>query len=409
MNLPDGWRSYMAKAVKEKFHKIVVTSGNFRSPEITEQVLADGDADLVAMGRGLLAEPNWVNKVKTGQEDLLRKCISCNIGCADHRIAKGLPIRCTVNPDVINEDDYKQDAIKQSVKLVVIGGGTTALEAACSAAEIGAEVILFEQKSYLGGLAHQIAQLPDKWRIDDYVIYLKHRAERLNNLEIHLNESATMDKIKALDPDIVLNATGAHSFLPPITGLKDALQAKKPNVFTITDLLENMSNFTDKDEDILVIGGGAVGLDVMEYYTEHYNGHVTMIDMLPEIGKELDLITKIAMKELLNKYDVKQYVNTKLEEIDSDKAIVSDHEKTFTINFDKAFVCLGMRSYVPMMAELDQYVYENDKLLVNLGDSKKARRIYEGSQEARQIINAVHMIDQQKTTQIINRQKNLSY
>ena len=111
INLKDGWRSYMAKAVKERFGKVTVTSGNIRSPKIANEILEKEDADLLAMGRGLIAEPNWVNKVYDGQEHLLRKCISCNIGCADHRIAKSRPIRCTVNPDVVNEDAYKLNQV----------------------------------------------------------------------------------------------------------------------------------------------------------------------------------------------------------------------------------------------------------------------------------------------------------
>lgn len=397
MNLKDGWRAYMAKAVKNKFpEKVIVASGNFRSPQITEQVLAEGSADLIAMGRGLLAEPSWVHKVADGNEALLRKCISCNIGCADHRIAKGLPIRCTVNPDVINEDDYKRDKITYPVKMVVIGGGTTALEAACSAAEIGAQVILFEKKSYLGGLAHEIARLPDKTRIDDYVIYLKNRADQLDNLEIHLNETADVTKIAAIQPDVILNASGAKPLLPPIDGLKNAMGEAKRSVFDIFDLLQNPEDFSDNNQNILVVGSGAVGLDVMEFFTEHHQSQVTMVDMLPEVGKDLDLVTKVSMQELLKKYEVKQYVNTTLKKVNSSSVTVVNKDKTFDIDFDKAFICLGMRSFTPLMPGLIEYASENNALLLNLGDSKQARRIYEGSQEARQIINAIHRVDQRK-------------
>ncbi|WP_057736410.1 FAD-dependent oxidoreductase [Liquorilactobacillus uvarum] len=397
MSLPDGWRSFMAKAVKEKFHKVTVTSGNFRSPKIAEQVLENGDADLIAMGRGLIAEPNWVNKVQFGQEELLRKCISCNIGCADHRIAKGLPIRCTVNPDVINEDEYKKDKLRNPIKIVVIGGGTTALEAACSAAEIGAEVVLYEKKDFLGGLAHEIARLPDKKRIDDYVVYLVHRAKELENLEIHLNEEATLDKIENQKPDMIINASGAHPFLPPISGLKETQSKKERHVFNIFDLLENMDAFEKNNEDILVIGGGAVGLDVMEYFTEHRQSRVTMVEMMPEIGKDLDLITKLGMKELLKKYNVKQYVGTKLESISNEAAEVSRDGKKLKIKFDKAFVCLGMRGYAPLMNHaLNEYADKYGVSVVNIGDSKRARRIYEGTQEARRILNEVHLVDARK-------------
>ncbi|WP_281164931.1 FAD-dependent oxidoreductase [Liquorilactobacillus sicerae] len=349
------------------------------------------------MGRGLIAEPNWVNKVQFGQEKLLRKCISCNIGCADHRIAKGLPIRCTVNPDVIGEDEYKHHRLKNKIRLTVIGGGTAALEAACSAAEIGAEVNLYEQKSYLGGLAHQIAQLPDKKRIDDYVNYLKQRASLLPNLKINLNQKADLETIIHQQTDMIVNASGAQPFLPPIEGLQAAHAASNSQVFDIFDLLKNLAAFQEKNQQILIIGGGAVGLDVMEYFTKHCAAKVTMVEMLPEIGRDLDIVTKFGMKELLDKYQVKQFTQTKLKSISNSKAVVLQAGKQLELEFDKVFICLGMRSQAPLMPTLEKYSLEQGISLTNIGDSKQARRIFEGTQEARQILNEVHLVDQRKS------------
>lgn len=227
INLADGWRSYMAKKVKEKFGKVTVTSGNIRSPKIANEILENGDADLLAMGRGLIAEPNWVNKVQDGKEYLLRKCISCNIGCADHRIAKSRPIRCTVNPDVINEEAYKQDKVNNPINMIVIGGGTAGLEAATTAAEVGVNVTLYEEKNYLGGLACEIARLPDKRRIQDFVDYLEARANELDNLVIHTNKRFELEDLEDKSIDIIVNATGATPLLPPIKGLHE--QLAKPN------------------------------------------------------------------------------------------------------------------------------------------------------------------------------------
>lgn len=121
MNLPDGWRSYMAKAVKEKFNKPTIATGNIRNPKIAEKIVASGEADLIGMGRGLIAEPNWVQKVQCGEEEMLRKCVSCNIGCAGHRIGLNRPLRCTVNPDLFNGEAYKERKVKRDVNVVVIG------------------------------------------------------------------------------------------------------------------------------------------------------------------------------------------------------------------------------------------------------------------------------------------------
>ena len=138
--LPDGWRSYMARAVKDKFKKPVINAGNYRDPKIVEKVLESGDVDIVGMGRGLIAEPNWVKKVENGEEDLLRKCISCNVGCAGNRIGVNRPIRCTVNPAVPEGDIYKALKVNKNCNVVVVGGGTAGLEAACTAAEVGCNV-----------------------------------------------------------------------------------------------------------------------------------------------------------------------------------------------------------------------------------------------------------------------------
>ena len=106
--LPDGWRSYQARAVKDKFGKPVINAGNYRDPKVVEKVLESGDVDMVGMGRGLIADPDWVVKVQKGEEDMLRKCISCNVGCAGNRIGVNHPIRCTVNPAVPEGDVYKK-------------------------------------------------------------------------------------------------------------------------------------------------------------------------------------------------------------------------------------------------------------------------------------------------------------
>ena len=97
----------MAKAVKEKFGKPVITMGNIRSPKVANDILERGDADFIGIGRGLIADPDWVNKAEFGDECDIRKCISCNVGCAGNRIGNNRPIRCTINPAVLEGEEYK--------------------------------------------------------------------------------------------------------------------------------------------------------------------------------------------------------------------------------------------------------------------------------------------------------------
>ena len=139
-----------------------MTMGNIRDPKVANDILARGDADLIGMGRGLIADPDWVNKVAFGDTADIRKCISCNVGCAGNRIGNNRPIRCTVNPSTLTGDEYLKRRVKKSCNIVVIGGGTAGLEAACTAAEVGCTTFLIEEKNKLGGLSVLISKIPDK-------------------------------------------------------------------------------------------------------------------------------------------------------------------------------------------------------------------------------------------------------
>ena len=314
--LPDGWKSYMSKSIKEKTGKPCQTSGNIREPEVANRILEDGEADLIAIGRGLIADPEWVNKVEFGNECDIRKCISCNIGCAGHRIGLNQPIRCTVNPAVNTGEDYMKQKVNKPCNVVVIGGGTAGLEAACTAAEVGCTTFLIEKKAELGGLASVISKIPDKKRLADFPNYMIHRAGRLHNLFIFKNTSATAELVKSLNPDIIVNATGSVPTLPPITGLHDLVDKDGTNVATVLKMIERLNEYPEDmtGKKVSIIGGGAVGLDVMEFFTER-GAEVSMVEMLPMIGNGLDPVTKCDTNAKMAKYHVKQMTNTALQEV----------------------------------------------------------------------------------------------
>ena len=293
--MKDGWRSYMPKAVKEKFGKPCISMGNIRDPKVAEQILADGDADLIGMGRGLIAEPAWVNKVASGRECDLRKCISCNIGCAGNRIGFNRPIRCTVNPSVLEGDVYKNQKVNKNCNVVVIGGGTAGLEAACTAAEA----------SILGMISH----------INDYP--------------------------------------------KDMTGMK-----------------------------VVVVGGGAVGLDVVEFFAAR-NAEISIVEMMDQIGRDLDPVTKNDMKDQMKKHNVAQLTKTALQEVKDSSFLVKDAQGERELPFDYGFVCLGMRAQGQLYTELSDAFASEDVEILNIGDSKRARRIIDGTMEGRNILNSL--------------------
>ena len=388
--LPDGWRSYMARAVKDKFGKPVMNAGNYRDPEVVEKVLESGDVDIVGMGRGLIAEPNWVNKVAEGDEAILRKCISCNVGCAGNRIGVNRPIRCTVNPAVPEGDIYKKLHVNKPVNVVVVGGGTAGLEAACTAAEVGCNVFLFEKNKELGGLSSFISDLPSKSRMKDFPAYLKERASRLDQLYIFTETEATVDKIRPFKPDIIVNATGSVPLAPPIEGLRENLAAG--NVKDIFGMINAVKANEYPEEacegkEVVVVGGGSVGLDVVEYFAPR-GAKCTIIDMLPQIGMLADPVTKCSMRETFDKYGVTEYVNTALQEVKENAFVVKTPDGEIKeIPFDYGFNCLGMRSNNPILGELKETFEPEGVTVYAIGDSIRARRIMEGTMDGRAILN----------------------
>lgn len=392
MNLPDGWRSYLAKAVRDKFNKPTIASGNFRHPQVAEDVLSKGEADLIAIGRGLIADPDWVNKVSRGEEELLRKCISCNIGCAGHRIALNRPIKCTVNPSVIHGDEYKEQQVKKKTNVVVIGGGSAGLEAACTAAEVGCNTFLFEQKSYLGGLSAEISRLPDKKRIADFPEYLIQRSKRLKNLITYTNTKADIARIENLKPDVIVNATGSKPLLPPIQGLLEHIDQPNSRVHSIFSLLSDVNQFPNMEgKKVAVIGGGAVGLDVVEFFAAQ-KAEVTIVERLPELGKDLDIITRLSMMDMLKKHDVDVRTNTSLVEVAGDHFKLEYNGEVNPLEFDFGFVCLGMRPERPELSEVEKHFIPQGVEVVNIGDSLGARKILDGVREGRNVLSTLKKI-----------------
>lgn len=392
MHLEDGWRAYMSEAVKNKFNKPTITTGNIRTPQVAEDILELGKADLIGMGRGLIADPNWVNKVKSGKEGTIRKCISCNIGCAGNRIGYNRGLRCTINPDIIYEDLHKRRRVVRPTNVVVVGGGTAGLEAACSAAEAGCTTFLFESRAELGGLAREISKLPEKKRIEDFPNYLVQRAKNLKNLIVFTNTTADINLIENLKPDIVVNATGSVPLLPPIPGLLDRVDKEGSNVKSIFGLINNIDNYIDLEgKNVVVIGGGAVGLDVVEFFSER-GSNVTIVEKLPILGRDLDPVTKTGMMSIVRDNNVTVMTNTSLLEVNDNSFKVERDGKEEFIEFDYGFVCLGMRNNSPILSQLHEHFDDRGVEVINIGDSYRARRIIDGVQEGRNITDTLESI-----------------
>lgn len=385
--LADGWRSYMARAVREKFGKPTIAIGNIRDPQVAEDILQRGDADLIGIGRGLIADPDWANKARRGKAADIRKCISCNTGCVGNRVGGNKPLRCAINPDLIDGEAYRNRKVERPCNVVVIGGGTAGLEAACTAAEVGCSVTLLEKNNHLGGLSVEISKIPAKRRLKDFPDYLIRRALALTNLQVRLNTPATAELVSTLAPDLVVNATGSVPLLPPIEGLFDHLGKEESAVYSIQHMMDSIDAYPEdmRGKRVVVIGGGAVGLDVVEFFAPR-GAETTIVEMTSAIGFGLDASTASSMRECMTKHNVRQLTSTTLLRVNAHSFTVKRGESVEELPFDYGFVCLGMRAHTPIWDELVDTFSGSTTELINIGDSVRARRIIDGTDAGRHMV-----------------------
>ncbi|MBP5272615.1 MAG: FAD-dependent oxidoreductase [Clostridia bacterium] len=274
-----GWRTYLAKAVKEAVNIPVAGVGVIRTPDQAEELLESGNQDFITLGRPLLADPYWVNKAKEGRAGSIRRCISC-VSCFEtdeNNALIGEPCECAMNPRNCREIQYNENTIPKNgngLKVVVIGAGPAGLTAAREAAERGFDVTLYEKANEPGGQLNLAKMPPNKdrmqWAIDDLTTAAKEAGA-----ELVLGTEVTEDMLKECKPYAIILATGAVPIVPKIEGLDG------DNVCTVADVLSGDVKLSGKN--VAVIGSGLTGLETAELLVEQGN-QVTVAEMAKKIG-----------------------------------------------------------------------------------------------------------------------------
>jgi len=247
----------LAEGVKKAVTVPVIAVGRI-TPEAGERILAEGKADLVAIGKGLLADPELPNKVALGKLEDITPCIVC-MGCRDDLFSPGvLGIRCQVNAALGREEEYRIVLAKKPRKVLVVGGGPAGMEAARVAALRGHEVTLWEKEFRLGGQLIQAAIPPHKDRIGSLTEYLQTQLKKLE-VKIELGKVATAAMIEEFEPEVLVLATGVRPLVPEIPGLD------KARVVQAGEVLEGEVEVGNK---VVVIGGELVGCETAEFLAE---------------------------------------------------------------------------------------------------------------------------------------------
>ncbi|MGQ9694924.1 MAG: oxidoreductase [Thermodesulfobacteriota bacterium] len=280
-----GFLSPLSAAIKKEVNIAVGIVGRIHTPEVAEQILQDKKADLIAVGRGLIADPEWVKKAEEGKAETIRPCLSCNQGCAD-RMYWQRDISCTVNPLVGREATFPTQVAIKKKKVIVIGGGPAGLEAAQIAASRGHNVYLYEKEKILGGQLNIASIPPGKERLGEFKEFMVQETKNLPIKIIH--KKLDIGDIKKINPHWIIVAVGGKPKL-----IEDD-SFNVPKVVTAWDVLLGNKQVGKK---ILIIGGGQVGLETAHFLLEQ-GKEITILEMLKQVG--LDMSTR-ARKLLIEK------------------------------------------------------------------------------------------------------------
>ncbi|MEG0365284.1 MAG: NAD(P)/FAD-dependent oxidoreductase [Coprobacillus sp.] len=328
---PYCFMSKYTKQIKDAITIPVSSVGRILTPENGESMIENGICDIIGLGRSLLADPDYVNKLESNQKQRIRHCMMCNKGCTD-AIQERKFLSCVLNAEngfeyerVITESDKKK-------KIVIVGGGVAGMEAARVAKLKGHEVILFEKETLLGGQLNIACVPPRKAEMARGIHYLTNEMKELG-VDLRLGQEVCAKCILKEKPDHVIIAVGANNFIPSISG------SDMPHVL---DAWKVLNHEHLPSGNVVVIGGGLVGSETAELMAE-MGCHVTIVEMMEEIAKEESSTVRPIMMENFEKHHVDLKTKTKVTAITSHSVEAEDENGAISIPCDYVVLAVGAK------------------------------------------------------------------
>lgn len=396
--VPKGAFSYLSREIRQSVDIPVFLANRLGDPEVAEQVLRQGLADVVCLGRPLIADPELPHKIAAGQQTEIVKCAACNQGCFDS-VMRLRPVCCMVNTTVGKEAKEEPAPPEETKKVIVIGGGPAGMQAALTAARRGHQVTLYEAAQTLGGQLNLASVIPGKEPLDDVSRNLaaelsQQQAE--GNLEVELGHRISVMEVVAKHPDAVIVATGAQ----PINIVLEGAGA-----LPVVQSWDVLSGAVDTGERVAVIGGGATGAETALFLARqgaidantaafllvhqgedpeliremaiHGTKQVTLIELQKKIGKDIGPSTRWNVKGWLKRAGVEILTETEALRLDPAGVVIRQGEEERVVEVDAVVLALGARPDADLATQLDGQIPE----LHVIGDAKSVRRALDATAE----------------------------
>jgi len=360
----EGVFVHLAAAVKSEIEIPVITVGRIRKPSMADQIIRDKKADLVSMGRALIADPHLPKKAKHGKLDEIIPCISCN-KCIQTLRADS--VRCSVNPETGNETHFKYSKADRSKKVWVVGAGPGGLKAAEIAALRGHQVKIFERQHKLGGRVRLGASPPQKEVLNEFIDYLVKRVTALG-ITIEIGKEFTANMLEPVKPDVVVVATGASPQFPDWKGIQES------GALSVDDALSNGADIGNK---VCVVGGGGTGAEIADLLSEA-GKKVTLVEMLEDIASDLVNHLQHYLKQRLNEKGVIIHTSAQVKELGKGYVMIEDASGVKRLD-DLDTIILALGSEKP-----------NDTIYRNLEGKVSELHIIGDARQPREIVDAVY-------------------
>ena len=370
--LKPGCLVSLSKMVKKVVNIPVITVGKLGNPELAERVLREGEADFIALGRPLLADPEWPDKVKQGRFEDIRPCVGCE-SCLG-RMREGKYISCAVNPTTGMERELAIRQAERGKSVLVVGGGPGGMEAARIASLRGHKVTLWEKGDALGGnlIPASVPEFKQEYR--SLVKYLSTQIKKLG-VNIELAKEATVERIQAMKPDVVFIATGSKPIIPDASGIE------KRNVLVAVDLLLGKR---EAGQSVIVIGGGLVGCETALHLAQK-GKKVIIVETLNDILGDTFRINRTHLEKLLGDAKIKILTSIKVLEITDDGLIIANEHGEKMLRADTVVLAVGFKAERSLLETLNGQIPQ----VYEVGDCVEPRKvinaIWEGFRKARLI------------------------